>query len=159
MTQQFDTSWLVGQFVLSRNKSPVPEGWATGRIGSWLLGHHPSLPAIRLLGVDDRPVGWLLGYPIDEKGKLLDGRDVLRIPGLTECLTSTNIEQFVYNFGGRYLVAIVGVQQPRLYLDPCGSLSVVYCVQQEIVASTPNLIPYDEQTSDRVDLNLSLIHI
>jgi len=156
VAQQFDTSWLVGQFVLSRNKSPVPESWATERIGSWLLRHHPSLPAIRLLGVDDRPVGWLLGYPIDEKGKLLDGRDVLQIPGLTECLASTDIEQFVYNFGGRYLVAIVGVQQPRLYLDPCGSLSVVYCVHQEIVASTPNLIPYDEQTSDRVDLNRAM---
>ena len=42
--------------------------------------------------------------------------------------------------------------RPRLYLDPCGLLSLVYCAHQKIVASTPNLIPYDMQTGDRVAL-------
>ena len=150
-TRLFSFSHLVGQFILGTSGSACPEGWSSERIGGWILGRHQSLPSIRLLGEDDRPVGWLLGYPIDGQGKFLGEGDALYVPGLADG-TSTMCEQFVYGFGGRFLVALVGVQQPRLYLDPAGSLSVVYCTHQKVVASTPNLIPYDEQTCDRVDL-------
>jgi hypothetical protein len=151
MTHSFTVSQLVGQFILGSVGTRVPEGWASERIGDWVLGRHPSLPEIRLLGDDDRIVGWFLGYPIDGKGKLWNGRETIRIPGVEDS-TASRIEEFVYSFGGRFLVALVGVRQPRLYLDPCGSLSVVYCAHQEVVVSTPNLIPYDEQTRDRTDL-------
>ncbi len=58
----------------------------------------------------------------------------------------------MYAFGGRFAVAVLDAPHPRFYLDPCGSLSAVYCAHQRIVASTPNLIPYDEHSRDRVEL-------
>jgi hypothetical protein len=151
MTHQLNASHLVGQFILSKDKTGVPDGWSSERIGVWLLGHHPSLPRIRILDDDDRIVGWLLGYPIDGNGVLLSEGDVIRVSGLYDC-SESSVEQFVYSFGGRFLAALVGVLHPRLYLDPCGSLSIVYCSHQEVIASTPYLIPYDDQTQDRVDL-------
>jgi len=151
MKHSFNTSQLVGQFILGTIGTRVPEGWFSERIGDWILGHHSSLPVIRLLGDDDRNVGWLLGYPIDGKGKLWGGQEVMCLPGLAECPESP-LEQFIYGFGGRFLVALVSTRQPRIYLDPCGSLSAIYCIHQKIVASTTNLIPYDERTRDRMDL-------
>jgi hypothetical protein len=62
------------------------------------------------------------------------------------------LETFIYSFGGRFAVAVLDDRHPRFYLDPCGSLSAVYCAHQRIIASTPNLIPYDERTRDRVEL-------
>ena len=151
MTHRLNVSRLTGQFILGKNRTPVPEGWSSEKIGVWQLGRYPSLPRIRILDDDDRIVGCLLGYPIDDNGILLSERDAIRVSGLYDC-SESNAEKFVYSFGGRFLVALVGVLHPRLYLDPCGLLSVVYCARQEVVASTPNLIPYDDQTQDRVDL-------
>ena len=151
VTRQFKISQLVGQFILDKTGMHVPEGWSSERIGGWFLGQHSSLPGIRLLDAEDRPVGWLLGYPIDGNGLLLSEGDAIRVPGLSDS-TESSVEEFIYGFGGRFLVALVGVRRPRLYLDPCGSLSVVYCPHKEVIASTPNLIPHDDRTRDRVDL-------
>jgi len=155
ITRQLSLSQLVGQFILDKAGMQVPEGWSSERIGGWILGRHSSLPGIRLLDAEDRPVGWFLGYPIDGNGFLLSGGDAVRVPGVSDGAES-EVEEFIYGFGGRFLAVFVGVSRPRLYLDPCGSLSVVYCPHKEIVASTPNLIPYDDRTRDRVDLARTL---
>lgn len=147
----FDYSRLIGQFVVSAGENRAPHEWVSDRIGKWFLGRHPALPVIQLFGAEDRPLGWILGYPIGEAGKLLADGEVLRVPA--RALASTEgLEAFVYSFGGRFAVVVLDARQPRCYLDPCGSLSAVYCAHQRLVASTPNLIPYDERTRDRVEL-------
>lgn len=151
MTHRFDLSELVGQFILGTGDVHVPKGWLLERTGEWVLGRHPSLPGIRLHDDGGRNLGWLLGYPIDAEGKLWDGQEAMLVPWLARC-PSSMLEQFIYSFGGRFLVMLPGASHPRIYLDPCGSLSLVYCAHQKVVASTPNLIPYDNQTRDRVDL-------
>jgi hypothetical protein len=146
---------LHGQFILGTTEACVPGGWLAERAGSWVLGRHPSLPAIRLLAEKDRFAGWFLGYPINGDGRLIAEGDVLRFPGPVDGPES-DLETFLYGFGGRFLAALVGAGQPRLYLDPVGSLSVVYCAHQEIIASTPNLVPHDIRTGVRVDLARAL---
>jgi len=151
MTGQFSLSELVGQFLLGSSDIRVPDGWTAENIGSWTLGRHPSLPCIPLTGNRDRKIGWMLGYPIDRNGTLLNGCEAIRIGELADGPES-DLETFVYDFGGRFLVALVDARAPRIYLDPTGSLSAVYSVHQELVASTPNLVPYDDETRDRVDM-------
>jgi hypothetical protein len=98
-----------------------------------------------LLGEDYSPVGWLLGYPIDGEGKFLGEGDTLYVPGFADG-TSKSVEQFVYGFGGRFLVALVGVRQP-VFTSTAGSLS-------SYIAPTRKSLPqrqadaYDEQTCD-----------
>ncbi|MBE0568173.1 MAG: hypothetical protein IH577_00650 [Deltaproteobacteria bacterium] len=140
-----------GQFILNKTESLFPEGWLSESIGSWILSRHPSLPGMRLARGDGRSVGWLLGYPIDREGVLLSDGSEIRVPWGSEW-SDERVEEFVYGFGGRFLAAFVGDSQKRLYLDPIGSLSLVYCAHQEIVASTPNLIPYDDRTGDHLKL-------
>jgi hypothetical protein len=145
-----DYARLIGQFVVSGGESRAPREWVSERIGDWYLGRHPALPAMRLLGVEGRPVGWMLGYPISEAGTLLADGGAVRVPA--QALVSAEaLEGFIYSFGGRFAVVVLD-GHPRFYLDPCGSLSAVYCTHQRMVVSTPNLIPYDEHSGDRVEL-------
>ncbi|NJD62437.1 MAG: hypothetical protein FIA93_06920 [Deltaproteobacteria bacterium] len=151
----FDFSRLVGQFLLGGADAFVPQGWDEERIGGWVLGSHPSLPRIRLFGADGGERGWLLGYPIGKDGLLLSEGDTLTVPEDSDPAGS-GVEEFVYGFGGKFVAALVGGRHPRLYLDPCGSMSVVYCPHKEIVASTPNLIPHDNRTRCRLELARAL---
>ncbi|HQR51697.1 MAG TPA: hypothetical protein PLZ79_00375 [Burkholderiales bacterium] len=146
---------LVGQFVLSRDRSLQPPAWLSDRVGDWCLGWHPRLPVMRLLADGDRPVGWMLGYPISEAGVLADGGTVLRVTA--QAMVSVDaFEEFVYSFGGRFAVILAEGSHRRVYLDPCGSLSAVYCTHQRVIASTSNLIPYDSRTRDRLELALAI---
>ncbi len=146
-----DTSRLIGQFVVSADRSQSPQGWISDQVSGWFLGRHAMLPAVRLMGEADVPVGWMLGYPISEEGKLLADGEELRVPA-SAMVSAEAMETFIYSFGGRFAVAVLDSRHPRFYLDPCGSLSAVYCAHQRLVASTPNLIPYDERSRDRVEM-------
>ena len=147
----FTAEKLIGQFIISLTIDRTPEGWLSYRIDDWFLGKHPSLPLIRMVGSDDRVLGWLLGYPISSQGELLTNNDDLLIQAYNE-EQSEAIEEFLYSFGGRFAAVLLETNRPRFYLDALGSMSAVYCASQQIVASTPNLIPYDQQTLDRVEL-------
>lgn len=140
-----------GQFVLGRGEVRYPEGWLTERAGSWVLARHPSLPGIRMTDSGGRALGWMLGFPIDSGGELLRGGGELRLPWPPGGFDD-GVEPFVYGHGGRFLAAFVEGERKRLYLDPLGSLSIVYCAHQEVVASTPGLIPHDDRTGDNVAL-------
>ena len=65
-------------------------------------------------------------------------------------IKSDSLEETIYSHGGRFLVILPLAQ--RIYIDPSGLLSAVYCKHAQLVASTPNLIPYDELTEDRKGL-------
>ena len=145
-----DRSRLLDQFVLAAATNRAPEGWPTERIGDWFLGRHPRLPAIRLMS-EQGALGWMLGYPISDEGRLLADGEVLWVAAeVVE--SSAALEAWIYAFGGRYAVALLGGGQARFYLDALGSLSAVYCAHQRLVAATPNLVPDDEHTLPRVEL-------
>jgi len=150
-TSRWDSSALIDQFVLAARENPAPAGWRSAQIGTWILASHPRLPVIRVIDPEARPLGWMLGYPVSAEGRLLGADEVLRLPAAVLGSNSA-LEAFLYGFGGRFAVALVGTPQPRFYLDPCGSLSAIYCAHQHLVAATPNLIPYDERSRDRVEL-------
>ncbi len=149
-----DFERLIGQFVVSAGSYRGPRNWICDRIGDWHLARHAALPAMRLLGEQSRPVGWLLGYPVSEAGKLIvDGEGVI-IPA-PSLASEEALEASIYSFGGRF-AAVVLTSYPRFYLDPFGSLSAVYCAHQRMVASTESLIPYDRLSGDRGELALEI---
>jgi hypothetical protein len=150
-TTTYSMSRLLGQFILSAVSSRAPEGWLSDRVSRWCLSRHPALPAIRLRERGNGHVGWLLGYPISEEGRLLAEQEELQIPA-GGMASSPVLEDFIYSFGGRFAAVVLGPHMARFYLDPCGSLSAVYCAHQEMVASTPTLIPIDDRTQERLEL-------
>ena len=147
-------NWLnfPEQFLLCRNTQLIPPGWSMQAIRDWHLGHHPSLPVVRLQTRDHVPIGWLLGYAIDGDGVLLDSETVTVFRGDGVDLVPEDFESWLYELGGRFLAVLLTDSSSRVYLDPCGSLSAVYCSMREMVASTVAVIPYDGDTVELTDL-------
>ncbi|HQA81669.1 MAG TPA: hypothetical protein PLV96_12815, partial [Methanoregulaceae archaeon] len=104
---------LPGQFILDTTINNIPERWISERIGDWFLGCHPTLPVIRLIDEKGQAAGWLLGYAIDEGGRLLQDNDTLRVNNLIDGGESCE-EEFTYRFGGRFLTIFAGSRWPRV---------------------------------------------
>jgi hypothetical protein len=135
-----DHPQLPGQFVLSREKSHLSGGWRADALGGWHLHTHPALVVSDVVGPSGERVGWLLGNPIDtERQAMQIGQFRLRH---TACAANAgDIERQLYRLAGRYvLVVLLGEGLRRLYLDPCGSLSVVYSLTHSLVGSTPEAL-------------------
>jgi len=140
---------LPEQFLVCRDLGRVPDGWMVHTIGDWHLGYHPTLP-VTTLTVGDRPVGWMLGYPIDSQGRLL-GNERLPLP-MAAAEVESRFETWVYDHGGRFVALLIVSDEPRVYIDPIGSLSLVYCPSLEAVGSTVTVIPREGDTGELTDL-------
>lgn len=148
------TDWLDlhEQFLLCRDSGRIPAGWSRRAIGEWHLGHHTSLPVVTLLTHDRVEIGWLLGYAVNGKGVLLDSNAVT-VPCARDAeVEPGEFEHWVYEHGGRFAVVLLAETGHRVYLDPCGSLSAVYCPTLECAASTVTVIPRDGDTAQSIDL-------
>ncbi|MBE3038275.1 MAG: hypothetical protein IMZ62_05640, partial [Chloroflexi bacterium] len=64
-------------------------------------------------------------------------------------------ESALYAHGGRFAAICFAGGAARCYLDPCGSLAVVFSSAQQIAASTSSLIPYPGDREE--DVNRELI--
>lgn len=138
ISDRFTADRLTGQFLLSKHQVALP--WSCDSVGEWHLWVEENLPCVEIRS-EHQKVGWLLGHAVGGDGKMVAGE--LQVQ-------SDRIEDDVYALGGRFLAILPLLE--RVYLDPCGLLSAVYCEQLQIVASSPNLIPYDDLTKDRTDL-------
>ena len=150
-----DFKRLIGQFVVSSGWRPGPASGCPTRseTGNWR--GIPALPAMRLLGGEDRPVGWLLGYPISEAGTLLiDGACVPGASARVEIGGATgNVHLRIRRpfRGGN-----AGCPSALLRRPVRVALGASTARISAMIASTPNLIPYDEASRDRVELALAI---
>ena len=125
------------QFVLSRAPRPHPEGWKTRQSGSWYLASHPSLPVTPLVDPAGATSGWLLGWAVDGGGEMLHLRDSL--PLETAVDAGGDVESRLYQLAGRWTCVLLG-DAPRCYVDPAGSLAVVYSAADQALASTTTVL-------------------
>lgn len=145
LASRYSEADLVGQFRLSSHSVEAPDGWETQRIGDWNLVFEPTLPVRRILG-GGGAVGWLLGHVVGTDGRLV--QDELAIPvGVVD--NPEDFEVRLDDLVGAFIIMLVDTREPRIYLDPGGSMGVVYSPDQKIVASTALLIPPAE-SDDRL---------
>ena len=78
LASMFSPADLPGQFVLSRSDEAVPSGWAVHRQRGWTLGAHPWLPVMTIRTLDGADAGWILGHPITEDARFIEGVAQLR---------------------------------------------------------------------------------
>lgn len=142
---------LAEQFIIGRDARHIPDSWTVNRIGGWYLGRHPSLPLVTIVGDEQLPIGFFLGYVIDSKGEFINSGTITPPLHSGESQTPA-LENWIYSHGGRFVAALLTEPHSRIYLDPCGSLSAVYCPPLEIFASTPTLVPQEGDTEDLAEL-------
>jgi hypothetical protein len=148
LSQRWSPRHLHEQFILCRDAARVPDSWTTTTLGGWHLGHHATLPVSALTGANGTTIGFLLGYAVTAGGSRLEASPVAA--NGTE--TPTEFERWLFTLGGRFAAVIITEKWSRVYLDPCGSLGVVFSPLLEIVAATPTLIPRTRDTDELADL-------
>lgn len=149
--KSFSAIDLKGQFICCRASAHLPNQWPSTSTEGWHIAHHPTLPMISILDRESRLLGYFFGYPISPNGQLESNSIHFKVSaGDADC--AAKFEQALYEFGGRYAAIFLGKGVARMYLDPYGSLSAVYCTQLGIIASSPMLIPYEASTGDDEDL-------
>ncbi len=134
-----DVADFAGQFLVSRSRRLEATNWETLESGGWIISRHASLPLHRIRLVDGTPIGCFLGHPITEDGHLLDGTCSAPFASLAE-VTDEGLEAFLFSFGGRFASLVVYGEAERLYLDPLGSLALVYALDRQEVAATTTLL-------------------
>ena len=143
---------LDGQFVLTQDPEFIPASWNTREKASWVLATHPSLPITDARTEKGDHFGWIIGYPITSDFQLCSKEIVFSV-AVNEKLQDQVIESNLYEMGGRFVGIFLSGGFSRLYLDPCGSLSVVYSTEVPVVTSTPSLIDSDLHQWDRELIN------
>ncbi len=106
-------------------------------MGEWTLISHPNLPVVDVVAADT-PLGWLLGWAVTPEAQLLRNRVVLAAS------SAQAVESWLYGHGGRFVCAFVAGNIQRLYLDPCGTLGVVYAADGGRIASTLTALHLDD---------------
>lgn len=140
-----DYNSFPSQFILCKLEKHVPIEWRKKELGEWLLGFHPSLPVIELRGSDSSSLGWLLGHPIDESGRMLG--TVTTCDQELEDHDLSGFESWLYRLGGSFAAVLITPYASQFYIDCAGTLPAVFHPESEVVASTPTLIrdaEYDE---------------
>ena len=62
---------FFGQFIFAQKLKHIPETWNTFHLQGWTLATHSSLPVISLQTKNKDCIGWLVGFPINSNGELI----------------------------------------------------------------------------------------
>ena len=128
----------TGQYVLARNRDFIPPQWNLFELGEWSLGTS-WLPVVEVRSDSGLALGWCIGYPLVDN---LDVGNPIYLTGADAFDVGTGaVEAFYRRTWGRYVLVLLSRARRALYLDPHGSLAAVYSTSQQIVASTPTLMP------------------
>jgi hypothetical protein len=140
---------LVGQFLLQRKRTDVPDDWTVLRADDWVLHAHPSLPLTDIVSADGVAMGWLIGQATQDGAIVTHS---LRVQSPQQ----QQLEDALYRLGGPWVAFLFGLDTPLLYADAFGQAAVVYSPQEEAVASSLFLIPRCSKTQWEDDLVAAL---
>ncbi|MEM7392042.1 MAG: hypothetical protein AAF492_06795 [Verrucomicrobiota bacterium] len=139
MKTDIDHDLLHGQFILCPDDSGLPENWITETCSGFHLARHPSTPLQRIQDWHGQQMGWCVGFRTDpEKGEIDEGP--IRIDTRRGQPDEQEIERTLYRFGGRFVCILLTDAWKRIYLDPLGSLPVVFNKTRGRAASSLTLL-------------------
>jgi len=123
------------QFKISRQKEKPCATWQSNNFGQWYVHHCPDLPYCNLVDDKGSHIGLILGYAVDDAGRLLT-----KNMELSQIHSLQKLEAFVEGLAGRFLVFILAFKATRVYFDPTAGLSAVFSKKDGGLASSVHLL-------------------
>jgi hypothetical protein len=103
----------------------------------------PGLPVARMSDATGAPVGLLLGFPLDLKGRQAGGESGWRVPATLGTDTEAFVDAAYETLGGTFLWLFEGNGAARIYLDALGQLPCVWNESLRMAGTTATAL-YDE---------------
>lgn len=123
---------LIGQFIIARSDENIPSSWDRHKVEGFYIAHHPSLKLMKSDCANDNNTVIFIGYLINYQQKSLN----LAPRYHTQGDIFITVESSLSDLSGRYICFVSNGSKSRVYLDASGSLSAVYSIESEIVASS-----------------------
>lgn len=148
---------LDGQFLIG---SPLGEiqsrllemGARESAVGETPFLVFDPLQQVTVKDADGLVVGALLGTPIDQNTGVVS--DVYHLAASLDDDIDRFVESQIYSLSGSFIFVLLTEKARRIYLDACGSLSLVYDPERQTVASTSSLLLTGDELSKRFDHEL-----
>ncbi|MBS3803300.1 MAG: hypothetical protein KGY54_02050 [Oleiphilaceae bacterium] len=143
----------LGQFCVSfYGRLLQLENWL--QIGELTLEYDSQLQLHPLFDREGVALGIILGVLIDtEQSRVVIGNVCLDV-GANDPDLAQEVENQVYRYSGSWILILETENYSRIYLDPCGSLSLVYLSDKSVAASTTGLLLDDQAYVDNFDQGL-----
>ena len=138
LAARFDPSTLVGHFVLGRSVPIRPAGWDVHSLEGWHLASESTLPVLDLVDADGMALGWILGHPL-ELGRGVCSTPMRAPSRMADPDIEVAFERWLFAHAGPF-VAVLLRPVPLLFIDPFGSLPVLFDCSLELVSSSPFLL-------------------
>jgi hypothetical protein len=131
-------------YVLSTTAAEPPVGHSVRSLDGYSLVSGPGIPVHSLTAPSGAEIGWLLGWPVAAGAQLVSG---------TYCIEPDDPEPALYVLGGAWLAVLPKVR--RVYLDPAGTLGLVY--SKALQRATPTSawmpeVPLDDDLVAALDI-------
>ncbi len=142
-----------GQFCISaKGQRPILENHQM--LGEMVLEYERGMPFHEVLDGRGTVVGVVLGILIDPDNAIVESGPIhLDFAGSEEDFP-VHLEDRIYSYGGSWVMVMNTPACCRLYLDPCGSLSVVYSRAKAVAGSTVGLLLEDNEYTAAYDREL-----
>lgn len=126
------------QFCLSKYKKNSCGGFLEKSIGDWIIFHSPFLKVSDAISDDGSLQCVFLGIGVDQNAEVITD-EILQKALSKKNRSHQEIIDGLLMCAGRYAFIVSTNTHTRLFLDPVGSLGVVYNAQTQSVASTLHL--------------------
>lgn len=146
-----------GQFLIHRGAA-AGVFTASHPLGGWTIEYNNPLTAIPVVDHSAAQIGVFIGTVVDSaQERVLEQSDVICWPGDARGSMSA-IEDFIYLFAGTWIFVLVSGALTRVYLDPAGTLSLVFDPETQRAGSTTGLLldEVDYQTRFQAQLHSHL---
>jgi hypothetical protein len=117
-------------YVLSTTVAEPPLGHSVLSLDGYSLVSGPGMPVHSLTDPSGAEIGWLLGWPVAMGARMVSG---------TYGIEPTDPELALYALGGAWLAVLPKAR--RVYLDPAGTLGLVYSKALRRAAPTSAWMP------------------
>jgi hypothetical protein len=141
------------QYLVGTVDFAFPTGYSTLSLSNAMLAFDPRFHVVELKDAAGIPFAVIVGFPYDGDQDCFLGSGQLLLPSPVG--TPSEFETSVLpRFSGSFLAITHGPLPLRVYLDPGGSLPIVFSAHKHIAAASPSLILDEAEYREQFDREL-----
>ncbi|MCR9059174.1 MAG: hypothetical protein NXI02_17690, partial [Rhodobacteraceae bacterium] len=147
--ENLDGQFLMGSPAEEISDRLLAQGAKPKNVSGLSFLAFDPLKIVAVRDANGQEIGALLGTPIDRHQGLIDDEYTIDAP-LTPDVDAF-VETYIYSLTGSFIFVLATGEAQRVYLDACGSLSLVYDPVRRCVASTSTLLLHGDELEARFD--------
>lgn len=155
MKKNYSEMYLPGQFFIIPNSNKIESTYEQIALEKNTIYIESNVKYLKVIDNKNRQIGVFIGLVIDYRNEVILTSSVKVDFSLqNDEIFINKLEEFIYGFSGSWLFIFDVAEYQRVYLDACGSYSLVYSRDKQIASSSTCLILDQNEYESEFDKNL-----